>query len=185
MKKTVSFLVIVMLFLSCKDDAVKEPERLIDREVMENIIYDLSLLEAIKYNEPATTENYIVNPKEFILRKYKVDSAQFAQSNIYYASDFEKYKAMYDSVVKRMERNRVHYDSLVKKQIKKDSLIQAKKRKMDSLANAKKVALAKKDSLKKLKKKDSLLLKKKTISTKKKILSTTKAATIKTSKAVN
>ena len=59
-----------MLFLSCKDDAVKEPERLIDREVMENIIYDLSLLEAIKYNEPATTENYIVNPKEFILRKY-------------------------------------------------------------------------------------------------------------------
>lgn len=185
MRKTVSFLVIIMLFFSCKEDAVKKPERLIDRAVMENIIYDLSLLDAIKYNEPTTTENYKVNPKEFIFRKYKVDSAQFAQNNIYYASDFEGYKAMYDSVIKRIDRKKTLLDSLVKKEVKRDSLNQAKKKRMDSIAKVKKVALAKKDSLKKLKKKDSLLLKKKTITTKKAILPIKKSVVIKNGKVVN
>ncbi|OYX80934.1 MAG: hypothetical protein B7Y83_17870 [Flavobacteriales bacterium 32-34-25] len=168
MKKTVSFLVIVMLLFSCKNDGVEKPDRLVDKEVMENIIYDMSLLDAIKYNEPNTTEKYKVNPKEFIYKKYKVDSAQFAQSNIYYASDFDEYKKMYDNVVKRMDSKKAVLDSLIKKEVKRDSLITAK-RKQDSIKAVKKVALAKKkDSLQKIKKKDSLLLlKKKPISPKK------------------
>ncbi|MEL1241162.1 DUF4296 domain-containing protein [Flavobacterium flavipallidum] len=186
MKKTVSFLALIMLFFSCKEDAVKKPEHLIDREVMENIIYDLSLIDAIKYNEPSTTEEYKVNPKEFIFRKYKVDSAQFAQNNIYYASDFESYKAMYDSVIKRIDRKKALLDSLVKKEVKRDSLNQAKKKRIDSIATAKKVALAKKDSLKKIKKKDSLLLlKKKITSAKKTIVPVKKSVVIKNGKIVN
>ncbi len=172
MKKTVLFLATIILIFSCKNDAVKKPDRLIDKKVMEDIIYDLSLLDAIKYNEPNTTENYKVNPKEFIFRKYKVDSAQFAQNNIYYAADFDTYKAMYDSVVKRIDRKKTVFENLVKKEVKKDSLNQVKKKRLDSIATAKKVALAKKDSLLKIKKKDSLLelKKKKTLSKKKDIL---------------
>ena len=161
MKNAVFFLFIIMLFFGCKEDAVKKPDHLIDKEVMENIIYDLSLLEAIKYNDPTTAENYRVNPKEFILKKYKVDSAQFAQNNIYYASNFDQYKAMYDNVVKRIEDKKTIVDSLIKKQVKRDSLVEVKKKRLDSIAVAKKVALAKKDSLQKIKKKDSLLLLKK------------------------
>ena len=87
MKNAVFFLFVIMLLFGCKEDAVKKPDHLIDKEVMENIIYDLSLLEAIKYTDPTTAENYRVNPKEFILKKYKVDSAQFAQNNVYYSSN--------------------------------------------------------------------------------------------------
>lgn len=175
-----------MLFLGCKDDVVQKPDRLIDKKVMENIIYDLSLIDAIKYNEPNTTENYKVNPKEFIFRKYKVDSLQFAQNNIYYASDFEGYKSMYDNVLKRIDSKKAILDSLIKKEVKRDSLNQVKKRRMDSIANAKKIALAKKDSLKKVKKKDSLLLlkKKKTVS-KKDLMQTKKALVLKNGNAVN
>ena len=162
MKKTVSLLIIVLLFFSCKEEGVKEPDALIDKEVMENIIYDLALLEAIKYNDANTTENYKVNPKEFIFRKYKVDSTQFAQNNIYYASQYDDYKQMYDSVIKRIDRKKTVLDSLIKKEAKRDSLIAVKKKRLDSIAQVKKVALAKKDSLQKIKKKDSLrLLKKK------------------------
>jgi len=161
MKKTVSFLVIVILLFSCKNDGIEKPDRLIDKEVMENIIYDMSLLEAIKYNEPSTTEKYKVNPKEFIYKKYKVDSTQFAQSNIYYAANFDEYKAMYDNVIKRMDGKKAVLDSIIKKEVKRDSLIVVK-RKQDSIKAVKKVALAKKkDSLQKIKKKDSLLLLKK------------------------
>lgn len=161
MKKAVFFLMIMLSFIGCKEETVKEPDRLIDKEVMQNIIYDLSLLDAIKYNEPATTENYKVNPKEFIYKKYKIDSAQFAQNNIYYASNFEEYKAMYDSVVKRIDRKKAVIDTILKKEAKRDSLI-AKKKELDSIKKAKKIILAKKkDSLQKIKKKDSLLLLKK------------------------
>ncbi|HJS01784.1 MAG TPA: DUF4296 domain-containing protein [Flavobacterium sp.] len=154
MKKAVIFLGIIMLFFSCKDEAVKEPDSLIDKETMQNIIYDLALLDAIKYNEPTTTENYKVNPKEFIYRKYKVDSLQFAQNNAYYASNFEEYKSIYDEVVKRMEGKKTVLDSLVKIEVKRDSLVEAKKKQVE----AKKKAVRVKDSLQKIKKKDSLLL---------------------------
>lgn len=161
MKNTVFFLVAILLVFGCKDDAVKEPDNLIDKDVMEDIIYDLSLLEAIKYNDPTTSEKYKVNPKEFIFKKYKVDSAQFAQNNAYYASNFDEYKTMYDSVVKRIESKKSILDTLIKKETKRDSLVEAKKKRLDSIKGAKKVALAKKDSLQKIKKKDSLLLLKK------------------------
>lgn len=187
MKKAVSFLVIVMLFFSCKENTVKEPDHLIEKDVMENIIYDLSLLDAIKYNEPNTTENYKVNPKEFIFRKYKVDSIQFAQNNIYYASNFDDYKAMYDHVIKRIDTKKAAVDLILKKAAKRDSLIAVKKKRLDSIAQVKKVALAKKDSLQKIKKKDSLLLlkKKKTVTKQKEILIKKKATVIKKGASVN
>lgn len=185
MKKTVSFLVIVMLLFSCKNEVVEEPDHLIDKEVMENIIYDMSLLDAIKYNQPNTTENYRVNPKEFIYKKYKVDSAQFAQSNIYYASNFDEYKEMYDNVIKRIDSKKAVLDSIIKKEVKRDSLI-AVKRKQDSIKVVKKVALAKKkDSLQKIKKKDSLLLLKKKPKTAKTTSTTIKSTVIKNGVKIN
>lgn len=179
MKNAVFFLVVIMLFFGCKEDTVKEPDHLIDKEVMQNIIYDLSLLEAIKYNEPNTTENYRVNPKEFIYKKYKIDSAQFAQNNVYYASDFDEYKAMYDTVIKRIDGKKAILDAVIKKAAKRDSLI-AKKKRTDSIQKAKKVALVKKkDSLQKIKKKDSLLLLKKKPKKSKMTSTTIKSTVIK------
>lgn len=185
MKKTVSFLVIIMLFFSCKENAVKEPDHLIEKEVMENIIYDMSLLDAIKYNEPSTTEKYKVNPKEFIYKKYKVDSTQFAQNNVYYASNFDVYKAMYDNVIKRIEGKKTILDSVIKKEVKKDSIIALKKKRLDSIAAVKKVALVKKDSLQKIKKKEALLSLKKKATTKKKENVIKKVPVIKKSNSGN
>ena len=70
--------------------------------------------------------------------------------------------------------------------MKKDSLIQLKKKRLDSISNAKKVAKAKKDSLQKVKKKDSLLLlKKKTTAAKKNLLQQKKSLVIKNGNVVN
>ncbi|MES2240597.1 MAG: DUF4296 domain-containing protein [Bacteroidota bacterium] len=181
MKKAVIFLGITMLFFSCKDKAVKEPDHLIEKETMQNIIYDLALLDAIKYNEPNTTENYRVNPKEFIYKKYKIDSVQFAQNNVYYASNFEEYKSMYDNVVKRIDGKKAVLDSLLKKERKKDSLVEVKKKRIE----AKKIAKRVKDSLQKIKKKDSLLLLKKKIKKGKNNSITINSAIIKSGAKVN
>jgi predicted ATPase len=76
---------------------------LVAEDKMIDVMYDLSILDAIKYQNPASLETYKINPSQYIYKKYKIDSAQFAQSNIYYASNYKDYKEMYDEVIKRID----------------------------------------------------------------------------------
>ena len=144
MRKTMSFLVILMLFLSCKEEAVEKPDRLIEKEKMVNIMYDLAILEGIKYQNPTSLVTYNINPSQYIYKKYKIDSLQFAQSNVYYASNYEEYKDVFDEIVKRIDAQKAVADSLV--------LIDVKKKvKLDSIKRKKGISIAK-DTLSPVKK---------------------------------
>jgi hypothetical protein len=46
---------------------------------MIDVMYDLSILDAIKYQNPSL-ETYKINPSQYIYKKYKIDSAQFAKA---------------------------------------------------------------------------------------------------------
>lgn len=128
-----SILVLFIVLSSCKEEVVKKPERLIEKGVMVDIMYDLSLLEAIKYQNPISMEPYKVNPAEFIYKKYKVDSAQFAQNNVYYASNYVEYKAMSDQIIKRIDKEKAVADSLVMLEKKKQEKVKKAKPAKDSL----------------------------------------------------
>jgi hypothetical protein len=119
MKKTILFLVVLTFLVSCKEEVVQKPERLIEKDVMLDIMYDLSVLEAIKYQNPVSLDTFKINPRDFILKKYKVDSLQFAKSNVYYASDYEDYKLMFEQITKRLETTKKSADSLVTVEKKK------------------------------------------------------------------
>jgi hypothetical protein len=54
---------------------------------MIDIMYDLAVLEGIKYQNRLLDSNQI-NSATYIYKKYKIDSLQLAQSNVYYASDY-------------------------------------------------------------------------------------------------
>ncbi|SCY95403.1 DUF4296 domain-containing protein [Flavobacterium anhuiense] len=114
MKNFIVILLVLFLSISCKKDVVKEPAKLIEKEKMIDIMYDLSLLEAMRYQKPLSLDSIDNDPTKFILKKYKVDSLQFAQNNMYYASDYENYKDMFDQVNKRIEVNQRAADSLAK-----------------------------------------------------------------------
>ncbi len=105
---------VLFLSVSCKKDVVKQPAKLIEKDKMIDIMYDLSLLEAMRYQKPLFMDSIENDPTKFILKKYKVDSLQFAQNNMYYASDYENYKDMFDQVNKRIEVNQRAADSLAK-----------------------------------------------------------------------
>ncbi|WP_296684796.1 DUF4296 domain-containing protein [Flavobacterium sp.] len=128
MKKILPFLAI-LTFLGCKEDLVKQPKHLIERSQMVNIMYDLSLLEAIKYQNPAVLDSNQIRPKQFIYKKYKIDSLQLAQNNVYYASDYKNYKIMFDEVVQRLERDKKKAKALIKSEEKKNKLRLAKLKK--------------------------------------------------------
>ncbi len=118
---------VLFLSVSCKKELVKEPKGLIEKGKMVDIMYDLSLLEAIKYQNPLSLDSVESDPKKFIFKKYKVDSLQFAQSNIYYAADYETYKDMFDELGKRLAVQERATDSLLRIEEKKAAKAAKKK----------------------------------------------------------
>lgn len=136
MRKTVSFLVVLILFLSCKEEAVEKPDRLIEKGKMVNIMYDLAILEGIKYQNPTSLVAYDINPSKYIYKKYKIDSLQFAQSNVYYASNYEDYKDIFDEIIKRIDDQKEVMDSLVKMENKKKMKLDSIKSKREVLKGA-------------------------------------------------
>ncbi|UWY28898.1 DUF4296 domain-containing protein [Flavobacterium sp. TR2] len=136
MKNFIVILLVLFLSVSCKKEVVKQPAKLIEKEKMIDIMYDLSLLEAMRYQKPLSLDSIDNNPTRFVLKKYKVDSLQFAQSNIYYASDYESYKDMFDAVNKRISVNQRAADSLAKideKKAAKEAKNKAKTASKDSV----------------------------------------------------
>ncbi|MDP3680858.1 MAG: DUF4296 domain-containing protein [Flavobacterium sp.] len=134
MRKIITFLTIVTLFVSCKEEVVNKPERLIEKDVMVDIMYDLSVLEAIRNQNPASLDTFKINSRDYIFKKYKIDSVQFAKSNVYYASDYNEYKSMFEQIRKRLEANTKSVDSLVKLKKKKKNPIVDKKQKQAAIS---------------------------------------------------
>ena len=133
MKKRISLLAILTL-LGCKDDLVKKPDVLIDKSKMMDIMYDLALLEAIKYQNPAVLDSNQIRPKQYIYKKYKIDSLQLAQNNVYYAADYKSYKVMFEEVVKRIANEKKRANATVKLEQKKNNIRMAKLKKKKQLA---------------------------------------------------
>jgi hypothetical protein len=139
MKKIVSFFVLLVLFSSCNKDLVEKPNNLIDKKVMADIMYDMALLDALKYQDPNSLYTNDINPKTYVYKKYKIDSLQFVKSNAYYAADYREYKKMFDALNDRLKKEKTTVDLLVKKEQKKAAALKK--------AKAKKTA----DSIKKTK----------------------------------
>jgi hypothetical protein len=159
MKKILPFLIVLSILISCKKELIKTPNHLIEKEKMVNIMYDLSLLEAIKVQNPSSLDTFNINTNDYIFKKYKIDSIQFAQNNIYYAADYKEYKKMFEKIKARLDQNKTLVESLIKVQKKKDVLLkkqkekQKRKREADSIKKVKNELRKTKDadSIKKVK----------------------------------
>ena len=141
MIKKILFFGILIVLISCKEEVVKKPDNLIEKEVMVNILYDLSLLEAIKSQPTKPLEAYKVSPSQYIYRKYKIDSLQFFQSNMYYASDYKDYKKMNEQINERLDKNKILIEAKIKTEKKKALLLEKSKSKLQKKSDS----LTKKD----------------------------------------
>ena len=95
-------------------NSVEKPSNLIDKDKMVDILYDISLLEAIKtQNIGGGISSKMGN--DYIYKKYKIDSIQFVKSNIYYASDIEEYKKMFEEIKQRLTAETTKIDAKMKK----------------------------------------------------------------------
>lgn len=147
MKKLILPLLFILLFSSCKNDVVKKPDNLIEKDRMVDVMYDLSLLEAMKYQSPSALGTHKTDPTEYIYIKYKIDSTQFVQSNMYYASDYKEYKNIYNQINARLKKNKSLVEASIKIEKKKALLLKKARQKFkvkkaaDSLAKEKRKKL--------------------------------------------
>ena len=121
MKKIV-FIILVLSFVSCKEQVIQQPEHLMEKEVMVDMMYDLAILNAIKYQNLSSLKGYNTNELEYIYNKYKIDSTQFVENNNYYTSNYKEYKKMFDQVTARVNANKTQLDSIISRAEKKKNL---------------------------------------------------------------
>lgn len=142
--KKIIVLLSILIVASCTNKAeIPKPAKPIDKPTMENILYDLALLQALKSYSPEKLTKNNINSKTYIYQKYKIDSLQFVENNKYYASDFTEYQAMFGRVTDRLQKQKAETDTI----IKKEAVVKNKKR-LDSIAAIAKKAAATKASTK-------------------------------------
>lgn len=104
MKKIILLFIGLATFVSsCNNTGIEKPKNLLDEDEMVSIIYDLSLLDAIR-SQNIGVPNLTPTANQLLKDKYKIDSLTFAKNSQYYASDVTKYKEIYDRVKIRLDR---------------------------------------------------------------------------------
>ncbi len=129
--KTLFFFCGFLLLFSCAEKVIEEPENLIPKDKMTDILYDLALLNSTVSVNRAAFEKRGVEVMPYLYEKYNIDSIQFVSSDLYYASIPLEYEAMYTAIVERLQKEvddiedarKQKNDSIVKNKVKaKDSL---------------------------------------------------------------
>lgn len=101
MKKIV-FTIVLFAVFSCGNGVVEKPDNLIEKEVMVDILYDLAIIQSTESNNPNIFLQNEIRVNEMIYKKYNIDSASFAQSNRYYASDPHNYQKLFKQVSEKI-----------------------------------------------------------------------------------
>ena len=149
MRLGIFFLGFILLLLSCGEKIIKEPENLIPQEKMALILGDLAILNSAKGVSPKVLKDYDIDLMPFIFEKHNIDSTQFVQSDLYYASIPLEYQTIYEAVEERLEKQFEIFNKETE-------------RERDSLNDVRKAKELKRDSLEKKSKtkaRDSLLKK--------------------------
>lgn len=102
MKKLV-FLLVTLIAMGCNETVAPRPDKLIEQDKMENILYDVALLQAIKSFKPEVLDTNGVDPRTYIYKKYDIDSLTLAQNHTWYAADLEEYEIMQQKVADRLK----------------------------------------------------------------------------------
>jgi hypothetical protein len=121
MKAKSLLLFFLVVFISCNTNGVKKPSKLIEEEKMIDILYDMSILDALNSSNPVILADNNIVSRTYIYKKYAIDSLQFIENTTYYAADLKKYKKMYETVENRIIENKKVADSLLKIEQEKEA----------------------------------------------------------------
>ena len=98
--KNIIFILLILFIPVCCELSNNKPDNLIDKKQMENIIFDILVLNSINTNSLMSKVELISD--EFIFERYSVDSIQFYESEFYYSKRPRDHFEIYSNVKKRI-----------------------------------------------------------------------------------
>jgi hypothetical protein len=119
-------ILVLFLFLSCKNNKVSQPEKpdnLLSEKEMVDIIYDMSIVSAAKGVNKKLLEREGIEPESYVYMLHNIDSVQFAESSNYYTYDLKVYERIFAKVKKRLQNDKVKFDTLVKQEKRRNDSI--------------------------------------------------------------
>ncbi|PHS06259.1 MAG: hypothetical protein COA88_10895 [Kordia sp.] len=113
-------LVLLLVTVSCdKNFKAPEPDNLIDQPVMEEILYDISLLKAAKSKSYKILKDNNVQADVYIYEKYKIDSITLRQNIEYYATfSFKKAKGIEERIKLRFDAEKAQIGKIIQDSLK-------------------------------------------------------------------
>jgi hypothetical protein len=150
LKQFTLYISILLTVLSCNIGAPKKPKNLISKAKMVNILIDSRMLSSATNVNKSIMQRHGIEVKNYVFKKYGIDSLQFALSNEYYAYYIKDYEGIYDKVTDSLEKLKIFFKELELKEKR-----EKEKREKDSLSNL----VKEKDSVSIIKTRDSLKLK--------------------------
>ena len=110
-------LILFVVLIACEANTANPPPAdLIPEDTMEQILYDINLLRAIKNNRFGGEVPKEILNNNYILRKYNIADSTLKQNQIYYAQSPKRLFAMYNRIYKRLEKVEDSISVLVKKE---------------------------------------------------------------------
>ncbi|TLP82643.1 DUF4296 domain-containing protein [Maribacter sp. ACAM166] len=119
MKNSIIIIIVMLLLFSCAEHLIEKPEKLITEDKMVLILKEMAIVHAAKGTNLGKLKDNGIEPTRFVFKKYEIDSAQFVDSDRYYASLPLVYETLYKKVESGLENDRVQLEAAKKS---KDSL---------------------------------------------------------------
>lgn len=130
MKHLLFLLVAILMLSSCAEELVEKPDNLIPEDKMVAVIKEMAIVNAAKATNLSKLRENGVEPTSFIFKKFEIDSAQFVDSDRYYASKPLQYENMYKKVESDLEDQRLKLEN--EKKIRDSlSLVEKSKKNID------------------------------------------------------
>ena len=122
--KKFSYLFIFIFLVSCTSNTIlKEPEDLIPKDTMSVLIQQMMIASSAKYVKNKNDETKI-EYMSLVYDLFKIDSARFQTSNLYYMSKIDVYQEIFEDAKASLEKQKKVYDDIITKKdsIRNDSL---------------------------------------------------------------
>lgn len=121
MRKIIYIFALLLIVVACKKNIVPKPDKFLDEKQMESLLYDLAVLESMKVSQAQMLDSLQFNSKQFIYKKYQLDSLSLAQNMVYYASLPKDYDRIVRKVEEKLKKQRDSIGKLPLETLKENS----------------------------------------------------------------
>ena len=119
MRKKVILLACLICLGCAPQNSVEPPEQLISPEKMEDVLYDLSLIKALKNTNFQTEESKSFLTPDYLFKKHNIDSLQWEENLRYYSKNPKQFLLIYKKVQERYPQVLDSIDTLLLRENKK------------------------------------------------------------------